>query len=816
MLKITVNNIQLSLPDSFSVRIKRRSPLFVRDSLGKEFTYPVMIPFDGRNQEAMKYLNRQDLAKGENIFTCQLTIGTETADAILTVYEVTDEGYDAHMKFNQGALDDLLKDVTLSSALSGQVINMGDNAQAVRNFATQTVLNPANENGPVIFFPIRNERFYENHPYHGQQFGSRVLMMWREMPEDFENNNGLGFYIGTFNKCTGEVKRYTFTYRTAGLVTNDNEFIPNNQILEARSLFWGLIDLQPEEIEYPNIIPKYIKLVRESLQNKSYLRDWNIVYTTDSGLPIDKYEPTKQEYNGLIITSTDEDIVFFNAAPIPFGNFPELNFFNQKSPNENLNHWGYLGEQQFTIDEYRQSSCLLRIQNAPDGWPFYHVGFNLVPQLRVPYVLKQIFKQVKAGLSGIFQTDAEMQQLILYCNYAIDKVEDIEFMETLHPELTISRPDEDPVTPGTQVNQLYRVNTLQKWLDLGEIPPNLSAAQFIISLLNHFGLALLYDNTRNAYSIKWLKDFLVPRKVIDWSKRPGIQFGKEYNDTLRFKAFKFNPEKELQCIYQKDLPANSLKGTVENRKDLEAIPIDLLSDGDIYYVNQENAYYIYEVNKVLFNANNFAFYANKQGDISINPDGIEIDSGVTEPYDHRGDTATNPAFTYYKVMKYRLPGDANTDESWAFNWAQEGEVLKNEWKVPHIPESGKTPEWRQKSTDPALRFLFYRGLKLDANGNRYPLATADVTDYYHSKVGERSVSINGPYGTYNKGWKEWIQMLNNSELHYFDKQLRSWELLNPNWEDHIKIENQHYLIYEIEAVIDLYEIKQCRETLVRL
>jgi hypothetical protein len=785
MIKISVNNQYLDLASDFSIRIKRRHPAFVRDSLGKEFSYPINISFSPTNQKILGYVSRQDIFKSTlKIEDVKLTIGSYTSLAVLFIYGVNEEGYDCHIKVNQGALDELLEGKTVSSVLPESIV-LGSTTEEVLQYAKDTL--EENSNSPLIFLPIRNHLFYQNHDYFGEKFGSRVLLLFPEADQPTNNNKLL--YINQVNRLTGEKLTYKFTYNAdTSKIKKDNEVIRGH----------GGIDLSDGDLK------PYIINLMDSIRDKSYLKDWNLSDSLDIGLPLDKYVPSLQNYQGIVIECTDQDWVFVNGITVPSTNHPEVFFFDTMSPNQTINHFGYLGKDEFTSDGPKEFSNLLRA-NYVNGWPFYHIGFNLVPQLKLKSVLKCIFKSISMSVKGVLMDDEELSRLILYSNYALDEIEEVDFNETLHDSLTIASPDVDPLTPGTQVQQSYKSNALLKTLDMSKIGSSTTAINLILQIINKLGLWLDYDEAHSSFIFRSFNQLLDATKLTDWTKREGVSVNKDYSTLEKTASISVEYDDELEDKYLKEIDPS--KNIIDLDSLLEYNAWTAVAD-TYYYIHAENAYYY-------FDGNQLTFYAYKISTITLEEDGEDISSDIVIPYMHQGDDLTNPAYTYYRIVKYRKPGEEN-DESWAFNYAMDKEVSRRSWRVPFVPEKGSSPAWSQDEKKSELRLLFYRGMQKDSEGNLYPYASTDVINYDGQVIAKNSLHLHSKYGTYEKHLRRWYRMINEAEVHVFDKQMEIWEALGLKWNQHILINNQKYLMYEYDVVVNMDGIKESQQTMIRL
>lgn len=98
--------------------------------------------------------------------------------------------------------------------------------------------------------------------------------------------------------------------------------------------------------------------------------------------------------------------------------------------------------------------------------------------------------------------------------------------------------------------------------------------------------------------------------------------------------------------------------------------------------------------------------------------------------------------------------------------------------LPVTVQKGNSPLLPdEKDNKVSLRLLFDRGLQKDANGQEYPLASAEVVDYGGLQVGNYSLRWDGPQGLYQVWHKDWLDFRSRTETVTRSLRLRLADLL---------------------------------------
>lgn len=95
---------------------------------------------------------------------------------------------------------------------------------------------------------------------------------------------------------------------------------------------------------------------------------------------------------------------------------------------------------------------------------------------------------------------------------------------------------------------------------------------------------------------------------------------------------------------------------------------------------------------------------------------------------------------------------------------QLGAPLYRKWLIPRTDNAGGFESMPPQFTEDFSRYLiFYRGMRNDSVGNPYPLASADVYDYFWSKIPGADLALrwDGDYGLWEKKHKAFVTWMIN-------------------------------------------------------
>jgi len=117
-----------------------------------------------------------------------------------------------------------------------------------------------------------------------------------------------------------------------------------------------------------------------------------------------------------------------------------------------------------------------------------------------------------------------------------------------------------------------------------------------------------------------------------------------------------------------------------------------------------------------------------------------------------------------------------------------------------------------KSADKSLRLLFYRGIKEDTTGYKFPLASSDVWCYENGQKikdpnADYSLSLWGEYGRFEKWFKKWMHWKKaNNRSYVVNKMMHPNELNQLNFANKYRINNKNYLIKSAKVTIKMRQI----------
>jgi hypothetical protein len=93
--------------------------------------------------------------------------------------------------------------------------------------------------------------------------------------------------------------------------------------------------------------------------------------------------------------------------------------------------------------------------------------------------------------------------------------------------------------------------------------------------------------------------------------------------------------------------------------------------------------------------------------------------------------------------------------------------IDRQWLVPAVAAKGASP-YAGNGDDSrcGLRLLFDRGLRLDSQGQPYPLATWGQFDFAGNTIGQSTLHWDGPtglYATWHAGWLAFLSRATSKE-----------------------------------------------------
>ena len=817
---IKVNGQFLEFPNDIKIRLKIKSQLFDRNILPKSYTFPISVSDTPLNQLIFNNISRRDIFNGLNKYECVFYIeGIEYDTGILTIRSYAKGKYDCDIKLDINAIEDKIEGKKLADIPWEDVVYPTQKAliQNSKALADQT------QRKDFIFAPFRNENFYGgNNPHHGYKFSNRAVIGWHSGINPNHTYTGV-LYVVIVNKCTRERLKFNLYMDNSLPTTDPIRVTPESNFLNEVTVASGTNG--PIQYKLPGLINdlnakkefgKYINAAQ--LQN---------LHHYDGG-------PWQKTYVGIELSFRNGSIDWqFEEVTCTFNLYGGLAangytaIHNEVGPILTLNrfkmddvevldrgfwtNYPWLGDGMLEFDRHDDSRTLIKNYNPPIGETFFHpiLGNHHVPQVWVKSILKQIFLSFgNASLYSIFDTDSEMENLLLYCNYAIDNMEEVTFNELLM-YITMDFSHSTPETFKYTLNKDKTTFNLKDCLN-----HDISIKDFIVSICNYFGLFITYDKVANKYIIMPLKGLLNSDKQIDWTGKCGIYFGKEYYNDSGVKLDTKHDDK-LKCHYAKEIGSLSVIASIDTVGDLP--PVSTNPKGSLWYIISKNQYY-QKVASAGF-ADQYAYYGYKDENYIIGDGKKVINSACLPIHMYKGRDIWNHTYEYFRLCAYN-------DGPWAYNIDnyyttefEEMEHLSHIVRYPHISGTGNSNFFNLGNNPAPLALMFYRGNNTTSHGanSDYPYLSSDDLGFNGTSIANYSLFQHGPKGIYEVWWKDWFEFLDNSEIHYADKQLSISELYNINFETKIKIQNQTYLIDELDIEISYKNgIGKCQQKLYRL
>jgi hypothetical protein len=106
-----------------------------------------------------------------------------------------------------------------------------------------------------------------------------------------------------------------------------------------------------------------------------------------------------------------------------------------------------------------------------------------------------------------------------------------------------------------------------------------------------------------------------------------------------------------------------------------------------------------------------------------------------------------------------------------------------QWLLPVAEQAGQSPRLAFEQVTNRLehlRFLFYRGLQPDSNGDLYPLLSSGTVDYFYQDIDGATTALawDGPQGLYQRYHKPWLDFRSAARLEEREVVLRVGEFLS--------------------------------------
>ncbi len=320
-------------------------------------------------------------------------------------------------------------------------------------------------------------------------------------------------------------------------------------------------------------------------------------------------------------------------------------------------------------------------------------------------------------------------------------------------------------------------NGYKKIFEIRQIVPDIDLRDFLLAINQMFCLIIYKNRTTGKYYLKALKDVVKDTRRKDWNKycKNKKDPGKEYlfEDGIRL-TMNYDSADDLTDTRQLGFDERELKESVNDVQDLPIIgnvanEIRLVEGVQKYYQVQE------DLTTWLYYSDNF--YDYKVGDEKIN---------------------------------------INTDASTMHMSVHESDKGDFEWLIPESDQPGSSNEFGIGINNYGLKLLFFRGMYKTSDDYDYPLASSDIFDYAGNTIANYRLIWDSPEGLFNVWWRDWYNVLNDSEKTQTYFNIEFSELLNFDFTEKVTFNDQTFYVDEIEFIIEMNKgITQQKQILYR-
>lgn len=378
---------------------------------------------------------------------------------------------------------------------------------------------------------------------------------------------------------------------------------------------------------------------------------------------------------------------------------------------------------------------------------------SIIPFLYLTDVVKQLFKKLNITVTGEFFESDLVKRMLLYNNRTLDFVQvSINGTPSRRTALAIHQGDDDPENES----YLYEnIHDLQ--IQLSNHVPKYSVVEFLKGLKNYFGLSYDFNLLQNRVEIRFVREKLRSRVVLDLTRESGRVFTLEHGKSLGI-AFKYeNPDPLMQ----------------DGNEPFEFIP-DTISMAATYTV--QNFAAMAALDAELFET---AFVQSLRAIFTLTPD------------------QSNPP--YWKLTSWRQQEETQANlRHWNLSLYPMLDVVINGRKMPGIEVTGNNPEVNLTNEETGLRIMAFYGQEEDTLDRPYAFASCtrynakEILDLTHYDLDIRGADIAPLH-------EDVERILTRSKLYETQLLLDDYTLLQLSKKPIVRISNIDYTIAEIEV-----------------
>ncbi|RTL03630.1 hypothetical protein EKK58_12610 [Candidatus Dependentiae bacterium] len=362
----------------------------------------------------------------------------------------------------------------------------------------------------------------------------------------------------------------------------------------------------------------------------------------------------------------------------------------------------------------------------------------LMPFVRVEYLIARIFSQIDAEYTfeNRFHTTDELKRIVVWNGYS-----------------------------------LWR-DALTETINLKNHVPQVSQTEWLKKFMGVFCLGLfpnIFDKTIKLIPLKdilsrsskhnWTEKLLYPITIDSPSSIPQAYDYADYDETGPYSRKNGRPKQE------------DVLGTYNDADELQtAAP-----PAGIYYLTNREWY-------VLFNPDN--------------PPSFQI----ARYYDELGPA---PVFDAERVFEIQMQPMHDFWPNSDFTQGPPNSAPRGPIPFCNLPGdvvytiTGETDPIAQTGVD-ALRWLIYRGMQPDLNGNSYPCACAPPYDAWGDPIDTLSTRLGSPVGIYGAYWQQWHNMLLGKNVPV-KMALHVNDLVAFSFEDKVRIGSMDYFVKKLQV-----------------
>jgi len=445
------------------------------------------------------------------------------------------------------------------------------------------------------------------------------------------------------------------------------------------------------------------------------------------------------------LPSLDPSNLNFNDIITKF--YPEINFALFPIKNEE-----YIDSTYYPVTAagkmYNYMNYYFANPNIPDNSGF---RFDITPFPYLAYFLDNIFKTFGYNnTNNPIAAHAELKKIVIF---------------NVHSKALVIPQTINPV------------------VGLKEHLPDITISSFLKGLSSLFCLNYFFNNSTRRVTLKFFKDILKDKDVIDFSKNilslPKIKYDSMNLSSSMKLMMNMDSSDQYASDNCKSIHKYNYRGSVNITTEL---PPSNNTGDDIFYVILESSYYIWKYDDIT-QTMIWEYFCNE-----LLPD-YYIGNGENE--------ITKETEVSTLLMKKEMDD----------NVLGQGKA----WLIPVTKQNGYFQNFAGSFENIcAGRLLFYRGIFKDSNDMDYPLGSSDVYDFSWIKISDANLALrwDGQYGLYENFWKDYIYwFLNIAKFVKFTKQLSPIELRNIDFSKKYRVNDQNYLLKEIRVTLTNKEIK---------